>query len=311
MDKPWDSDLKLTLEFAKQCIEKQQWQSLNIDHIEYLSQGWDNVAFLVNREWVFRFPKRDEAEKFLLDENILLPALQKMVCLQIPNPEYVGKPTNDYPYHFHGYKMVPGEPFYKIDLSSTDLRKFVVQFAKFLKQLHSISGKQAESMGALFQAYDKTKVDVVIEVLRQRLESLDKQNAVVLDVAFIEDMIQMALSINLDHQQDCLVHGDLDVRHLLVSDQKLSGVIDWGEVGINHPVIDLAAVTNIFPVSMYEVFFKEYGPISQDVYNYARFLTLYRALTLMVHARDVNDEQMFAIAHRSYKRLAKSATFKI
>ena len=234
-----------------------------------------------------------------------------MLSLQIPNPVYLGKPTQDYPYHFHGYKMVPGEPFYQVDLSSGNLRKFVIQLAKFLKQLHSINAKQAQDMGAIFQAYDKTKVTVVIEVLRQRLESLSKQNAVVLDMVFVENMIQMALSIHLDHGQDCLVHGDLDVRHLLVLDQKLSGVIDWGEVGINHPVIDLVVVTNVFPVSMYEVFFKEYGPISQDVYNYARFLTLYRAITLMLYAHDVDDQQMFAIAHRSYKRLVKSATFKL
>lgn len=303
MDNQLSSEFCINLESAKKCIQAQQWADLPIDQIEYVCQGWDNVAFLVNKQWIFRFPKREESEQFLLDENIILPALQGRTNLQIPNPVFLGKPTAEYPFHFHGYQMVAGTPFYKVDLSPADLLDSVIQLAQFLKSLHSISADQAEKMGIRFQAYDKTKVLVVIEVLRERLDALAKQNAVALDMVFIEEMIEQARAIHLDHEQDCLVHGDIDVRHLLVLDQKLSGIIDWGEVGINHPVIDLAAVTNIFPVSVHELFFKEYGAVSADVYNYARFLTLYRAATLMMSAHETGDTQMFAVAHRSYQRL--------
>lgn len=296
----------LSIEQAQKAIEFQQWQNLQIQFIEFFGQGWDNVVFLINKNLVFRFAKNKEAEQFLLDENMILPALQNLFDLQIPNPIYFGQPTEVYPYHFHGYQILDGQPFYRVNFSAQAMQDCVIQLAQFLKKLHGIKAENARSLGAQFQIYDRTKVSLTIQNLTKRVVILKSYNVVVLDDQFIENMIVQASLITLDHSQDCLVHGDLDMRHLLVLDQKLSGVIDWGDMGINHPVIDLMVVFNILPVAMQELFFKEYGPVSDDVCNYARFLTLNRVITLMMSAHEVGDDQMFAVAHRSYQRLKKN-----
>lgn len=303
MNDLWRSDISLTPEFAKEIIQAQRWNILKVDQIQYFSEGWDNIAFLVNQKLVFRFPKRLQAEQFLLNENMLLPKLQKKISIKIPNPEFCGNPTEQYPFHFHGYEMLLGTPFYKTDLSSQVLRDCIIQFARFLKDLHSIKAVAAQSMGAVSQIYDKTKVDVVIAMLAERMQFLQQNNVVALDMNFIEQMIHQARTIHLDQGQACLVHGDLDMRHLLIQNQKLSGVIDWGDVGINHPVIDLSSIINMFPTSMHELFFQEYGLVTADVYAYAQFLTLYRAITLMMYSDQIEDKAMFSVAHRSYQRL--------
>ncbi|WP_408005676.1 phosphotransferase [Rickettsiella massiliensis] len=37
-----------------------------------------------------------------------------------------------------------------------------------------------------------------------------------------------------------LVHGNLYYKHLLFQQGQLSGVIDWGDMSISHPVVDYA-----------------------------------------------------------------------
>src|SRR3954447_23264849 len=44
-------------------------------------------------------------------------------------------------------------------------------------------------------------------------------------------------------------HGDLDVRNLLVSDGRLSGVIDFGCLGVGDPACDVAVAWKVLPAS--------------------------------------------------------------
>jgi aminoglycoside phosphotransferase (APT) family kinase protein len=296
----------LTVAQAQKAIEAQNWPNLQVNTIEFLGEGWDNLVFLVNDSLVFRFAKNKEAQQFLMDENKILPCLQNIFDLKIPNPIFFGKPSDSYAYAFHGYKILAGDPFYRVNLSVDQMQNCIVQLAKFLKQLHAIKAVDAKNMGAAVQSYDRSNVEVVLQNLDKRLAVLHKQAVVELDSDFIKNLKAQAAAIVLDHSNDCLVHGDLDMRHLLVLDYKLSGVIDWGEVGINHPVIDLVVLFNMFPTSMHSLFFKEYGQVSHDVYQYAKFLALYRAVTLMMSAHECGDDAMFAIAHRAYQRLKKS-----
>ena len=92
----------LTVIQAQKAIEAQNWSNLQVNTIEFLGEGWDNLVFLVNDKFVFRFAKNKESEQFLLDENKILPALKNIFDLQIPNLVFFGKPVKIYPYHFAG-----------------------------------------------------------------------------------------------------------------------------------------------------------------------------------------------------------------
>jgi len=299
----WNSKSIINLELAKQCIQHPKSFLLKVDSIEFFGQGWDNVAFLVNEKYVFRFPRTQEAELLLCDENKVLPKLYSVVPLPIPKPIYFGKPTEIYPFHFHGYKMLTGTPAYRVNLSDDALKECLKSLAQFLKQLHSIKAVQAQAMGAQIQMHDKTKVQLVIEYLQKRMEDIQQANIFEFDRAFIDDLIAQAKAVVIDHSDDCLVHGDLDYRHMLIEQNKLAGIIDWGDVGINHPVIDFAVVHGMFSKSMHEIFFQEYEIVNDDIWLYAKFLALHRAITLMLYGHDIKDMKMFNAAKKSYERL--------
>jgi len=86
---------------------------LTVDTFEYLSEGKDSVAWVVNRHLLFRFPKQELAEQKLLMEMRLLPELAPTLPLAIPQFTSISRtPTASYPHAFAGYGLLDGTPLH-------------------------------------------------------------------------------------------------------------------------------------------------------------------------------------------------------
>jgi len=66
----------------------ENFPNVPITTLDYLSEGWESVACLVNGHLVFLFPKRDMAEHYLRTEIRLLPELAAHLPLPIPRFDY-------------------------------------------------------------------------------------------------------------------------------------------------------------------------------------------------------------------------------
>lgn len=287
--------------FARQCIHDNNL--LHVDSLKFFGQGFDNFIFLVNEKFIFRFPKTEEANQLLRSENSILPHLYAILPLQIPNILFCGNPTQDYPYRFHGYEKVQGLSAYQVDFSDNEIKNCLQTLAQFLVALHSIKTPLAKAFGVKNQLYDRTTVLRVIESLQKRMVLVRKKNIIPFDESFIKNEIKQSKKVVFSHNHDCLLHGDLDFRHLLITDKNLTGIIDWSDVGIGHPVVDFVVVHQMFPKSMHEIFFKIYGQVDQEIWRYARFLALHRSITLMLHGYDIQDALLLEGAKKSYMRL--------
>ncbi len=298
----WNSHSNITIQGACRCIEEQVF---TVQDIKVLGCGFDNVAFLVNHTFIFRFPRHQTAYAYQLNyENLLLQKLQNLGDLKIPHPIYFGVPTNNYPYHFQGYELIEGKAGYEVDLSEDELQSCLKSLAHFLKKLHSVSVEQAQKWGLKKSGYDQTNVNTVIEILQQRVQSIIENNVFDIDQEFIRDEIEWAKKTNpIPHSADCLTHSDLHFKHLIIHNKKLVGIIDWGDVDINHPVIDFAIIYEMFPVYMHGLFFDIYGVVDQDICRYARLLALKSLITSMLYGYDTKDQVLFNAAVKSYKRL--------
>ena len=96
----WHPDINITGDVARNIIEK-QFHELTPINIKHIGEGWDNKVFLVNNQFIFRFPHRKIAAMLIERENAVLGYLQDIVNLEIPNPVYAGKPDKEYPYTHH------------------------------------------------------------------------------------------------------------------------------------------------------------------------------------------------------------------
>ena len=82
---------------------------LVLESIEPAGEGMDNAAFFVNSNYIFRFPKIQEASDKTELEVTLLPELQKSLEVLIPSPEFVGTDPRT-GFTFSGYRKIEGVP---------------------------------------------------------------------------------------------------------------------------------------------------------------------------------------------------------
>ena len=101
------------------------------------------------------------------------------------------------------------------------------------------------------------------------------------------------------------MHGDLYARHLLVDEQRsLSGVIDWGDVHLGDPAIDLSVACGFLPLAGRAEFCRAYGPVDEPTWRLARFKALLTAVMLVVYGHDVKDEDLLREGLSTLRQLA-------
>lgn len=301
--KPWHPDIPVNIDIAKNCIEKQFRQLAPVRHIKQIGQGWDNTAYLVNKQLVFRFPHRKVAIELMEHENVILKQLQKIVQLEIPKPCYIGKPDESYPCPFHGYEILRGTSACHANLSDQNRIDSLPVIANFLKQLHGISETHALTIGAKPQRFDRTATTVFSEI-KKRADSLSQQKIHLLDQNYLTEEISLAQQLRLPDNDKVLLHGDLYCRHLIFNRKKLTGIIDWGDSGINSRAVDLAVVFSFYPQHCQKKFLGLYGrDVDPQTWQYARFLGLYSAITTLSYGYSINDAMLINESIRAIRNI--------
>lgn len=297
----WHPDIKITDSFVENIIAKQFPELLPMK-IKYIGEGWDNKVFLVNNQFMFRFPHREIAALLIKRENTVLGHLHRIIDLAIPQPIYLGQPDETYPYHFHGYAMIQGESGCQANLSDIARNESITTLASFLKALHSINESQAREIGAEDQCFNRADIKKSITFLKDRVEKITNRKLAIINNTLFNHELDIATHVKLSGHK-VLVHGDLYCRHLIFKHNKLAGIIDWGDVGINHPAIDLAVIFSFYPAHCHQTFFKIYGEIDLHTKAYARFLGLYSTITIFLYGHDINDPQLINEALASIQRI--------
>lgn len=110
-------------------------------------EGWDNEAFEINNQWIFRFPKRAEGELLLRREIALLPRLSKTLPLPVPEYSFIGTPGPAYPYAFAGYEKLNGIPAIELSTPQSETIPLAGLLGCFLSSVHSFPALDAQKLG--------------------------------------------------------------------------------------------------------------------------------------------------------------------
>jgi aminoglycoside phosphotransferase (APT) family kinase protein len=275
---------------AARLIER-RFPSLCPVHIERLGEGWDNVAYRVNGSLVFRFPQRSVAVGLLQTEIAALPALAPDLPLAVPVPDLVGEPALGYPWPFAGYRMLPGRTADHAALDSQARSALAVVLGEFLAALHAVPASTARRHGVPPDEHARLVSAQRVPQARERLGQL-------LDLGLVDHpgplltIIESARGLDAT-SQETVVHGDLYARHLLLDgDARASGVIDWGDLHLGDPAIDLALAHTFLPPRSHEAFRDAYGGVDDATWRLARFRALGHSLATAAYAQEVRDEPL-------------------
>ena len=270
----WTAEREISSEAAAGFIAT-QFPALAPVTAELMGAGWDNSAFLVSGQYVFRFPRRQIAVPLLEIEAAVLPEIATKLPLPIPAPQFVGM-ADGWP--FAGYPLLLGQTLCTMRLTDKERRALALPLAAFLRTLHALPVPEATPPDTI------RRLDLESR-LPQGRERLAK-------VGCDPELLTQDLK-GWTPRTDTLVHGDLYVRHLLVgADRKLSGVIDWGDLHRGDPAIDLSIAFIVLPEDMHAAFRATYGPISDDTWTVARLRALWHTATVRLYAQEIGDTDL-------------------
>jgi aminoglycoside phosphotransferase (APT) family kinase protein len=291
MQRPWHPETVVDAALAADLIAH-QWPELAPIKVEPLGEGWDNTAYKVNDRLVFRFPRREVAVPLLEAEARLLPEIAPTLPVAIPVPRFVGRPGERFRWPFLGYDWLPGRPASVVHLTADQKVRLAAPLGGFLGALHSFSVERATTLGAtgdtIGRAAVATRAPAGLKVVDELATS---GNAALGGLAgAVRAAFEEAPSI-VAPDATALLHGDLYFLHLLVgADGSLCGVIDWGDIHLGHPAVDLSVAYGFLPPPARAPFLRAYGrDVDAGTLRLARFRALFHALATTRYALDVGD----------------------
>ena len=218
----------------RESIES-NFPGLAVHSISVAGEGMDNLALVVNDEYVFRFPKLEEAAAKIEIKAAVMPALQSSLDVRIPSPEFIGTDPST-GLTFSGYRRIDGvplEPEVLLDLDPETQTILTEQIARFVRKLHSFPVEQAARLGLEtndFKADYTGDLDPIRELLFPKLDQAERD--------YVERLYEGYLSdpSNFDYEPT-VIHADLSPEHVIYDPaaRTIAGVIDFSDMVIGDP----------------------------------------------------------------------------
>ena len=203
--------------------------------VEALQDGWDSEVTLLEGDLIVRIPQRPEVAETARAEARFLPVLASRLPLAVPEP--VGT------CELHGsivYRRIPGAAATPEQLGSLDPTA-ARQLAAFLEALRTVDVAAAREAGvpdlggeAWLAMYDDL-CDRFAATVVPRLAEGERGVA----LRFLGSVVEQLEATGAD-ATSTVVHADLCADHVRCGAEGLTGVIDWGDVRIGDPALDLA-----------------------------------------------------------------------
>ena len=291
----WDADVVVSEELVRGLLAE-QFPELDSDSARPLAEGWDNSVWLVEDRLAFRFPRRAVAAPLVEREVAVLPRLAPLLPVRVPEPVCIGLPSDRYPWAFFGCPLLPGRELAEAGLADEDRIEVGAALGRFLRVLHASETLEVADPDRTLPVDPNHRADMAVRVgrTREQLAALARVGmwSAPPTVEHVLDDAERLPARAAPGSQQALCHGDLHLRHALVDGGALSGVIDWGDVCVADPAVDLVLYWSFLPPGGRAAFVAEYGEVGPDGLLRARILGLFLCAILALYARDVGNASL-------------------
>jgi aminoglycoside phosphotransferase (APT) family kinase protein len=283
----WDAEVRITAEEAAEVVAAHYPQFRDSRIVEF-AEGWDNVAFLLDDIFVFRFPRRAISVELLRRETTLLPQISESLPLPISVPRFHGS-WRENGWLFAGYRMLEGEQASQRDISDDARSRMAIPLAEFLQALHAIDSTPLIATGLSRDLFGRFDAEKRTPKTLQRVESI-RGSGYKVPPSLVE---WFRLHPPRLDERLTLVHGDLYARHVLLGQaDETCGIIDWGDMHLGTPAIDLAVIHTMLPHEAHQSFLQAYGHVAEPIWDAARWRGIYSALLCLEYGIQADAEDM-------------------
>lgn len=276
--------MNITLELAKKLITTQFPEYADLTVAEVEQQGHDNRTYRIGDDMLIRMPTAESYALKVPKEQGLLPKLAKYLSIPIPAPIKMGKPSEDYPYAFSIYKWLDGRRANHVILDESTLENIAFQLANFLKELQAMTDVAGPSPGQ-HNWWRGAHVGVYDSGAREQIAEL----ADIIDSNSALELWERACATKW-HKAPIWIHGDFAVGNILIKNNKLSGVIDFGGMAMGDPACDLVIAWTYLSGKARDIFINTMD-LDDDTWLRARAWALWKATFELCNIADKNSPE--------------------
>ncbi len=280
-----DPDISAELVARLVAAQFPEWSDLPVTPVVH--GGWNNKTFHLGSKMLVRLPRAQRYAAQVEKEQTWLPRLAPRLPLPIPAPLAMGEPGEGYPWRWSVFGWIPGEAATHAAIASE--REFAAELSGFLSALHLIETEGGPPPGAhnFFRGGSLATYD---DQTRQALAALrgpfdPKEVTAIWDEALASEWTRSPV----------WVHGDFAAGNLLISGGRLSGVIDFGTLGVGDPACDLAIAWTTLSDKGRHVF-RSALPLDAATWARGRGWTAWKALILLTRLVDGNPRDVRSAA---------------
>jgi aminoglycoside phosphotransferase (APT) family kinase protein len=192
--------------------------------------GTDNALWRLGDDLIVRLPRIHWATGQVDREAMWLPRLAPHLSVALPEPVAVGEPGDRYPYRWAVHRWLPGDGATLDRIDDTTTFAFdLAQVVRELQGLRTDGAPAARNRARPLQEYDEST-----------RRAIDRASHLI-DAGSATTVWEEALAAPPFEGTSVWVHGDLE-GNCLVSDGRLSGVVDWGSACAGDPAVDVQVV---------------------------------------------------------------------
>ena len=265
----------ITADLVSQLIADQfpRWAGLPVRPVE--ADGVDNTTFRLGQTMSVRLPSAGVYVEQVDKEHRWLPVLAGQLPLPIPEPLARGVPGNGFPRPWSVYRWIDGDPATAEAIA--DMPGFAADLADFLVALYQIDPAGGPGPGT-HNFFRGGPVAVYDGETQDALAALQGQ----IDTALAAEVWRAALRAS-QPGVPVWFHGDAQPGNLLLSDGKLSAVIDFGTSGVGDPACDTTIAWTFLSGESSRIF-KQRLPFDEATWVRGRGWAIWKAMIVLVEA---------------------------
>jgi aminoglycoside phosphotransferase (APT) family kinase protein len=276
MTRMHEDELELDEELVRRLLVEQfpEWCELPLRRVR--PDGTVNAIFRLGDELAVRLPRRRGPTEPGGKEFEWLPRLAPQLPVEIPLPVAQGRPSDAYPWFWEIHAWVEGDTLPVDEVDTIQAARDLAALVGALQRIDPAGAPPGRGIPLAERAeqmtwwFDRFEGDPRARTEWERIVA----NAPPWD------------------GPPAWHHGDLDARNWIVRDGRISGVIDWGSMGVGDPACDVMVAWKLHSAAARDAF-REALSIDDATWERARGWVLSQAVAALAYYTPENNPNLY------------------